>query len=46
MKLLKTSDELISHMKTKGIKFNIVNKKARVDRKYLFFYFKNSNSNI
>lgn len=25
MKLLKTSDELISHMKTKGIKFNIVN---------------------
>ena len=24
MKLLKTSDELISHMKTKGIKFNIV----------------------
>ena len=25
MKLLKTSDELISHMKIKGIKFNIVN---------------------
>lgn len=25
MKLLKTSDELISHMKTKGIKFDIVN---------------------
>lgn len=24
MKLLKTSDELISHMKIKGIKFNIV----------------------
>lgn len=24
MKLLKTSDELIAHMKIKGIKFNIV----------------------
>ena len=25
MKLLKTNDELISHMKAKGIKFDIVN---------------------
>ncbi len=28
MKLLKTSDELIQHMKEKGIKFNIVNENA------------------
>lgn len=30
MKLLKTSDELISHMKIKGIKFDIVKEEAKI----------------
>ena len=30
MKLLKTSDELISHMKLKGIKFDIAKEDAKV----------------
>ena len=30
MKLLKTSDELVSHMKIKGIKFDIVKEEAKI----------------